>query len=280
MRFAKPMPFAEALDAQAVRSLLPTSMSSAEIAQLPARIRERARFSATVRNADHLAVIDDVATQVTDGTLDIATARLRIKQFVASTGYRPDPELRGGLQDLLSTARTDLQVRMNVQLAQGAGWHQQGQDPAVLDAFPALEFLRVESREEPRLNWPERWNRARAETVTDGATDSSTGRMVALKGHPIWVRLSRFGLPYEPFDFGSGYGTEDVSRGEAMDLDLIGRDTVIFPDDRGFNQDLQASPAVRSDRLRSAIEDTGIGRFDADGVLHFTGDGAQPGGRP
>ncbi|WP_221029903.1 hypothetical protein [Actomonas aquatica] len=244
-------------------------MSSAEIAQIPARILERARFSAKVRNLEHLAVIDDVANDVTAGALDVATARLRIKQFVASTGYQADESARGGLQDFLSTARTDLQVRMNVQLAQGAGWHQQGQDPAILDAFPAMEFVRVEARDEPRQDWPRRWNAARAATVLDGATDSSTGRMVALKGHPIWPELSRFGLPYEPFDYNSGKGTEDVSRQEAMDLDLIERDTVIFPDDRGFNADLQARPSARSERLRAAIEATGIGRFDAGGVLHY-----------
>jgi len=44
---------------------------------------------------------------------------------------------------------------------------------------------------------------------------------------------------------------------------------VIVPDDRGFNADLQASPAVRSARLREAVEATGIGRFDAEGVLHY-----------
>jgi len=269
MKFASPQPFLEALNAQTVRSLLPTSMSSAQLAEIPARILERARFSAKVRNLEHLAVIEDVSTQVTEGSLDIATARLRVKQFVASTGYQADESIRGGLQDFSSTARTELQVRMNVQLAQGAGWHQQGQDPDILDAFPALEFSRVESREEPRGTWPQRWNRARAETITDGATDSSTGRMIALKGHPIWTRLSRFGLPYEPFDFGSGYGTEDVRRADAMALGLLDLDTVIVPDDRGFNADLQASPAVRSARLREAVEATGIGRFDAEGVLHY-----------
>lgn len=269
MKFASPQPFLEALNAQTVRSLLPTSMSSAQLAEIPARILERARFSAKVRNLEHLSVIEDVSTQVTEGSLDIATARLRVKQFVASTGYQADESIRGGLQDFLSTARTELQVRMNVQLAQGAGWHQQGQDPDILDAFPALEFIRVESREEPRGTWPQRWNRARAETITDGATDSSTGRMIALKGHPIWARLSRFGLPYEPFDFGSGYGTEDVRRADAMALGLLDLDTVIVPDDRGFNADLQASPAVRSARLREAVEATGIGRFDAEGVLHY-----------
>lgn len=279
MKFARPLPFREALDAQAVKSLLPSALSSAELSEIPARILERARFSSKVRNLEHLSVIDDVANDITAGHLDVATARLRIKQFVASTGYQADESVRGGLQDFLSDARINLQVRMNVQLAQGAGWHQQGQDPDILDAFPALEFQRVGSREQPRKDWPQRWNRARAETITDGATDSSSGRMVALKGHPIWTRLSRFGLPYEPFDFGSGYGTEDVNRAEATALGLIELDTVIFPDDRGFNADLQASPAVRSERLRSAIEGTGIGRFDDEGVLRYTGTG-NPEGSP
>lgn len=180
-------------------------------------------------------------------------------------------EKRGGLEDFASTARTNVQLQTNVQLAQGYGWHQQGLQEDLLDAFPAREFLRVEAREQPRQDWPQRWNQARAETITDGATDSASGRMVALVGHPLWKRLSRFGLEHEPFDHGSGYGTEDVSRAEAMDLGLIDRDTQIFPAADNFNADLQASPQIRSARLRAKLEATGLGRFDGNTFI-FTGD--------
>jgi hypothetical protein len=58
--------------------------------------------------------------------------------------------------------------------------------------------------------------------------------MVALKNHPIWERLGDpalfddgLGNPYEPFAFGSGMGTVDVSRDDAMGLGIIDRDTQV-----------------------------------------------------
>ncbi|MBI5771914.1 MAG: hypothetical protein HZA93_29345 [Verrucomicrobia bacterium] len=274
MKYAKPLPFKEAATAAQARTLLPTAMRTAEFEQLVAdghaAVLERARFSAGVRKVEHLQVLDDGINDLVAGQTDLATARLAVKRFVRGTGYLAPAEERGTLTDLASDARTNLQLTMGVQQAQGYGWWKQGQQEDVLDAFPADAFVRVESRVKPREDWPERWNAARAATVTDGATDSSSGRMVALKNHPIWAKLSRFGTPYEPFDFGSGRGVEDVSRKDAMDLGLIGRDTQIFPQDRPFNEGLQAAPAVRSERLRALLESTGLGKFNADGVFVAT----------
>ena len=205
------------------------------------------------------------------GVTDLATQRLAVKQFVRSTGYVAPEEKRGGLEDFASDARINLQLTMGTQQAQGAGWWQQGQDQDLLFAFPAREFLRVEDRAQPRDNWPQRWNEARANTTTDGATDSASGRMVALVNHPIWVELSRFKTPYEPFDFGSGMGTEDRDRTDAIALGLINPDTVIFPQSRRFNAELKATPEVRSERLKGLLEETGLGRFDRDGAFVFTG---------
>lgn len=266
MPFPKPLPFKEALNASRVKVLLPTSLGSAELEKLSDDIRERARFSAKVRSAQHLSILDDGSNQILDGKLDLASARLKLKQFARETGYQPPEHLAGTLQDFSSDARTNLQLRMATQMAQGYGNWKQGQDPDLLDAFPARELLRVEDREVPR-DWHARWDEARAATTTDGATASSSGRMVALVGHPIWRKLSRFNQEYEPFDYGSGMGTEDVSRNDAMDLKIIGRDTQIFPQDRPFNADLQASTEFRSDKLRSLLEASGVGRFNAQGVF-------------
>ncbi|MFA5263062.1 MAG: hypothetical protein WC378_04500 [Opitutaceae bacterium] len=267
MIFARPMPFKEALKASQVRILMPTSFGTADLAKLDASVLERARFSARVRSAEHLAVIDDGINDLASGQIDLATARLRVKQYLRSTGYKAEEGTAGGLQDFSSDTRIDLQLLTNVQQAQGYGWWKQGQDPDLLDAFPAQEFLRVESRIKPRQDWPQRWDAARAATTTDGATESGSGRMVALKNHPIWVALSRFGTPYEPFDFNSGMGVEDVARADAMDLGIIERDTQIFPEDRPFNADLKASPEIRSERLRALLEQSGVGHFDDQGVF-------------
>jgi hypothetical protein len=135
----------------------------------------------------------------------------------------------------------------------------------VLDQWPAQELIRViDSR--VKRDWPARWAEAGGEFFGP--------RMVALKNDPIWTRLSRFGLPYPPFDFNSGMDVRDVDRDEAMALGLIDRDTQIAPQSRDFNTDLQASPEVRDAALKEALAEQlkGIGAFIG-GVLRFVGTG-------
>lgn len=261
MIFSKPVPFSEALAYLRQKSLLPTTGRTADFARVSAAIRERAAFSAGVIKAEHLQQVLDSARSLVAGETDFATQRLALKDYLQSSGYVPSEEDRGTLRDLSSDARLQVQVMTPVQMAQGYGYWQQGQDTAVLDAYPAQEFLRVESREVPREDWPQRWVAAGGTLYGD--------RMVALKDDPVWTKLSRFGQPYEPFDFGSGMGTEDVSRSEAMDLGLIDRDTQIAPEDRPFNQDLQATPEVRDSALRNLLSATGLGSFDGSGTFHF-----------
>jgi hypothetical protein len=282
MKFSRHMPFKQALNASQARSILPTALSSRELAEIEGDILQYARFSARVRSAEHLAAIDDPINDLVAGRLDYATGRLSVKKFLDGTGYMAPEDERGSLADFASDARINLQLRMGVQMAQGYGYHIQGQDPVLLDAFPARELVRVEEREVPRgqrrgpggalvddseNGWPARWNRARAETTEDGATDSASGRMVAIVGHPLWKALSRFGVEHEPFDFNSGMGLEDVDRQDAMALGIIERDTQIFPQRDRFGEALQAAPEIRSERLRGLLEETGAGRFDRDGVF-------------
>ena len=79
----------------------------------------------------------------------------------------------------------------------------------------AQELVRVEARDEER-DWAGIWH-AHGGAFYDG-------RMVALKGDPVWVAISRFGLPYPPFDYNSGMGVEDVAHDEAVALGLIAED--------------------------------------------------------
>jgi len=263
MILTKPLPYREALDYLQQKSLLPTTGRTAELEQLGSAITERAAFSAAVTKAEHIQRVLDAAGNLVSGQVDFASQRLALKKYLQSEGYMPSEEDRGTLRDLSSDARLEVQVMTPVQMAQGYGYWKQGQDPAVLDAFPAQEFLRVEAREVPRSDWKERFTAA-------GGTVTEDGRMVALKNSPVWTKLSRFGQPYEPFDFGSGMGTEDRSRRVAMDLGLIDRDTELMPQDRPFNQDLQATPEVRDQNLRSLLEETGLGKFDTSGVFVFS----------
>lgn len=106
------------------------------------------------------------------------------------------------------------------QATAGKARFESGNDPAVLDAFPAQELVRVEPREKPR-DWDARWQEAGDAVGWEGA---SQARMVALKSSPIWVELSEFGLPYPPFDYGSGMGVRDVERAVAVELGLMADD--------------------------------------------------------
>jgi len=243
-----------------MKTLMPTSMDSAQLATLTADILERSRFSARVQSAEHLDVLDTGINNLIAGKTDIATARLQIKQFLARAGYKPEDGEEGGLKDFSSDERINLQLRMNTQQAQGYGQWKQGQDTVILDAFPAQELYRIGDRKEPR-NWPLRWAQA-------GGRTYGGGRMIALKDDPIWERISAFGIPYPPFDFGSGMGLIDVSRRVAMAFGIIDRDTQIQPQDRPFNEDLQAVPAILSEILKQLLNASGAGHFDTAGVFH------------
>src|SRR4051794_71205 len=119
MKYTAPIPLQEALDAAEARSLLPTTGKTRDLQQLDGAIKRRALFSATVDSVNLLQKIDDAGNAVLTGTSDLATQRLGIKQALAAMGYQPDPEKAGGLQDLSSTSRINLQVETYVDTANG-----------------------------------------------------------------------------------------------------------------------------------------------------------------
>ena len=137
------------------------------------------------------------------------------------------------MTDPYSKRRLDVLRETNVQQARGYAQHLEGTTEGALLAFPAQELVRIEDREHPR-DWIVRWHAA-------GGRFSDGGRMIALKGDPIWTKISRFGTPWPPFDFNSGMGVEDIDRDEAISLGLIGEDDPP-PEvpDFGFNDDLEA----------------------------------------
>ena len=96
-------------------------------------------------------------------------------------------------------------------LFRGRAHYDSGKTRGGLAAFPAQELIRVCDSKTPR-NWTERWNSAGGKTCG--------GRMVALKDDPIWTRISRFGIPWPPFDFGSGMCIRDIDYDEAVKLGL------------------------------------------------------------
>lgn len=139
---------------------------------------------------------------------------------------------RGGLTDVASRTRLGLIFDTQLRMAQGFAQRKMDLDADVLDAFPAQELVREEDRKMPR-DWESRWTAAGGELVD--------GRMVALKTDPVWTKISRFGTPWPPFDFGSGMGITDISREEAEQLGLIEPGAPVVAEDEYFNQQLAAS---------------------------------------
>lgn len=267
MLFATPQPFRQALDAVAVRTKLPTALTSAEMQRrVEAEVRERALFSARVTQAEILDGLEAAVRAVLEGEMTLSGAARELQRLIRSLGYEPEAGARGGLTDLGSDPRVNLMVEQNVASAAGYGRWAQGQDEAILDEWPAEEFLRLFPRKVPRTDWPERFNGAGGE--------EREGRMVALKNSGVWPRLSRFGVPYPPFDFNSGMGLRDVTRDEAERLGLLTPQEHVQPQDRGFNDDLQYSPEIRAGALRQALLEAGGLRFDEQGVLHLANDAA------
>lgn len=233
MTLSEPIPFREALQSRAVKRILPTNLTSAELMRIDAAIRERAMFSAQTLLEDYLkdiskrveTILNPVSVDGRTEGMDTATARLELKESLRKLAYSPEPDQRGTIQDLSSDARINLVLKTNVEMAQGYGGWRQSQDPAALDQFPAQELFRAEGREKPR-DWITRWQGAGGQLFG--------GRMIALKNDPIWTDISAFGLPYPPFDFNSGMWVRDVDRDEAMQLGVIDGDTQIQPQSRGF----------------------------------------------
>lgn len=262
MIFSKPIPFRDALQSREVRSILATTLSSEQLAQIDSAILERSLFSARVTNAEHLQKIQDVIDAYLKGKIDFATARLELKKKLDEIGYAPAAGDQGTLRDFSSDERTNLVIRMNSEMARGYGTWTANQSPAVLDAWPAQELIRVAPRVKPRTTWHERFVAAGGQIFED--------RMIALRNTNVWTKLSRFDLPYPPFDFNSGMGTRLVTRATAMNYGLIDRATQIAPQSRGFNDDLKYTADLRSAFIRQALEEYDYA-FTDDGALTLGG---------
>lgn len=266
MIYAGPMPYQEALDAAEVRTILPTTGNSADIARLrrlePALLR-RSMWSATVDVFSRVQAMADSVNAVLSGQADQATAVAELGKALEREGYSPKPGEFGTIKDLRTIERRRLIVETNVATAQGYGWREQGMQAEVLDEFPAQELFRAFGPDDAakRRNWADRWQQAGGEFFGN--------RMIALKTDQVWERLGTMfddslGNPYPPFAFNSGMEVRDIDRDEAQALGLIDEATTLFPQPLNLNAELEASPDVRADWLRSAMEETGVGRFDGD----------------
>lgn len=262
----KPMEFEEAVRKVASRLAVGSKLDTEGWGDQPLALRERAFFSSRVESAR-------VVSGLQRGVLNSANKGefvAKTREWLLDNGLAPRATNQRDLRQLASTRRLELIFEHNREAARGYGWWKQGQDPDVMDAFPCQEFIRIESRQVPRQDWAERWRAAGGQFYD--------GRMIAKKSDPVWVRISRFGTPWPPYDFGSGMGVEDVSREEAEELGILRPDEPVTGDEKSFNDELSGSVRNLSnsilDKLIGTLQDK-LGRdaiqLDGDRVW-FRGD--------
>ena len=233
------------------KALVASKIDSSQWNSIQAGLRDRAFFSSQVAQANILQGLRQMAADRANG-VSASDAREAMREALKRLGHETPQELQGTIKDLYSKSRLDVIIKTNVAQARGFIDWMEANSPGAYAAFPAQEFLRVKAVKNPRGDWPKRWQKA-------GGKIFPGGRMIALKDDPVWVKLSVFGNPFPPFDWGSGMGLEDIGRKEAIKLGLI--------DDKklskrvaekrnakpvGFNGNLQAELPMKDDSPEAA----------------------------
>lgn len=85
------------------------------------------------------------------------------------------------------------------------------QEP-IADGWPAWTLFQCISGPNP-IDWKAKW--------VNAGGNIFDGYMVALKNDPIWFRISKFGLPYPPFDEYDLMATNEIERSAAERFGLI-----------------------------------------------------------
>ena len=242
MTFTSPTPFLDAVNKLRGRNIVPSSATSAEWAQLSIALRERAFFSARVESARVLQGMRDyledflTVTRLPNGSLKaqgraefVANMReLAIREGLGRidpvTG-RIDPEIReNDLTDIRSSRRLELVFDTITESSQEFGYWQQGQDPDILDVFPAQRFIRVR----PVLS-PRPYHQA------------ALGEVRRKDDLQFWLSLNRdFNVPWGPWGYGSGCGVEDVDRDDAVAAGAMKPDDQVKSVAKDFNDGLSA----------------------------------------
>jgi hypothetical protein len=251
MNFSQPTTLSDALQSWAMRGILPTTLSSEELHALGSAILERSVFSAGVDESQYLDTIYGSVADMLAGKTDFATARLQLKSMADELDIPHDD------------ARIDLILNTNQQVARGVGRGILQQDPAIINLWPALELVRVAQKREPR-DWKTRFMLA-AQESGDGiaarvATD--TGRLAARKDSGIWQALGNgaggyrdtLGSRFDPLAFNTGMRQREISRPEAIELDIIAPDAKIKPAAvPDLNAGLQMSFDIRDQVIRDLV---------------------------
>lgn len=195
------------------KALVASNLDSKEWNQVQAAFRNRAFLSSQVAQANIIQAMRGRVAEYAERGVDISEARKLMRADLKRMDYKPESGDEGTIKDLFSKARLDVILKHNLRQARGMIHRASGMSPGAFAAFPAWEFKRTGWRREERKDWPERWRKAGGKVYGS--------RMIALKTDSVWERLSVFGNPFPPFDWGSGMGVVDVDRATAIELGLV-----------------------------------------------------------
>jgi hypothetical protein len=126
---------------------MPTEKGSAELAQLPAQIRERSFFSARVAEAHILERFRQVSDAYSAGKIGRDEARAILRVFARENGK---DDGTSSLKNLASTARLHLILDQNRAMAKAAGDYARMYKPANLKVFPYVRYVASVGSKNPR----------------------------------------------------------------------------------------------------------------------------------
>lgn len=259
-------PFEEAIQKIATKTTIGSKLNSREWADVPVALRERAFFSSRVESSRFLQSSRDALRDFLSSAREKVTLPNGTETTALKVGSRADfvmqmrelairegmgdlvpEEKRGGLEDITSRRRLETIFDTQTISAWEYGNWKQGQDPDVIDEFPAQRFIRERDVKKPRP-----------------IHQSNEGVVRRKDDLEFWTAMNSesfggFGVPWGPWGFGSGMGTEDVDRSTAEQIGLVSPDEVVQPYEKQFNDGLKASvTGLDSDivaKLRDAFGD-------------------------
>jgi hypothetical protein len=263
MQFVKPVLFKEAVGKIGERSPIGSQLGSREWSAVPVALRERAFFSSRIESARFLQRAKDAITDYLTGARDtlpdgrtvlsVGSRQEFVKllsAFAVSEGMGPlGADTAGTLQDITSQKRLSLIFDVQARQAQDFGYWKQGQDPDVLEEFPAQRFIRVIAVKEPRTEHAQFEGEVRLKSDLE-----------------FWTALNEdFGVPWGPWGWGCGHDVEDVDRAEAESLGLIAPGQRAVPVKQSFNAQLEASVEALDPELVDFLREAFGGRAEVSG---------------
>jgi hypothetical protein len=266
----KPEKFMEAIRKLGRKKAIAKKLSSKQWAAMPTQIRDRAYFTANVESMkflnrskkmlnDYLSGARETVT-TPDGRRVTALKKASRADFVyemqklaKETGLGdvlpPGEDMSRDMitrtKDIASESRLNLIFDTQTQQAQAYGYYKQGQDPAILDAYPCQRFIRAEQRKEPRPLHERNKNKVKRKDDME-----------------FWLKMNDqsiggLGVPFGPWGFNSGMDVEDVRRDKAIQMGLIQKNEQVLPPDDTFNKGLKAAADVEPEFLKKFLDKMG-----------------------